>query len=191
LSRDASTNDSVKRFRRIYEAKERGDTNYLIETLRDPDHRIMVAKYLGELGAVEATQPLLRLLDAADPDVRVAAAKALGGLGAREALPQLREITLHDQDDGVRSWAIGALGDIGDPGGVDLLVPVLRDSSWRVRAAAALALGRLGDPKALEPLRATRRELRRSPVEWYLYRRVYNRAIKILRTMEPTSGGSP
>jgi HEAT repeat protein len=93
---------------------------------------------------------------------------------------RLREIALHDEEPFVRSWAIGALGEIGDPEGVDLLVPLLRDSSWRVRGGAAIALGRLSDARALRPLREARRRLRRSPLEWWIYRRGYNEAIEAL-----------
>ena len=180
VSRSPDTTESVQRFLRIHAAKERADAKYLIEALRDPDHRMMVAKYLGELGAVEAVERLLPLLDAADPHVRISAAKALGRLRAWKSIPRLREIALHDDCDGVRAWAIGALGEIGDREGVDLVERLLFDPSWRVRAAAALALRRLGDSSAIEPLRRARARLRHSPVEWYLYRRIYNRTIRAL-----------
>jgi HEAT repeat protein len=177
LTRDASDKDIGERFLRVREAKAQADTKYLVEALRDPDNRSAAAEYLADLGAIEAIPPLMRLLDVADPYVRAAAAQALGRLGAWEALPRLREIAADDQDF-VRSWAIGAIGDIGDPEDVDLLISLLADPSMRVRAAAALALGLFRDPKAAEPLRAARARLRRSPLEWCLYRRLYKRAAK-------------
>jgi HEAT repeat protein len=135
---------------------------------------------LGELRATEASEPLLRLLGAADPDVRIHAAAALGRIGAEEALPDLRQLVLHDNDDNLRTAAIYALGDIGDPEGVDLLLPFLRDSSFRVRIAAAYTLGRLGDSRSIPALRAARPRLLRSPLDWYLSRRVYDGAIDAL-----------
>ena len=74
-------------------------------------------------------------------------------------------------------WATGALADIGDPNGVELILPMLLDRSPRIRHTAALALGELGDPRAAEPLRAARRQLRRNPLHWYLARKIYNDAI--------------
>jgi HEAT repeat protein len=177
---DASVSDYAERADRIRAAKERGDVPYLTEALLDPDHRWLAAKYLGDLGAVEATWQLIRLLEAADPHVRIAGAQALGRLQVPAARPRLQEVASDDEEAGVRSWAVGALGQIGDREDVDLLLPLLDDPSTRVRGAAALALGRIGDPKALAPLRAARWKLRKRPLEWYWHRRVYNQAIKSL-----------
>lgn len=164
----------------IYAARDRGDVEYLTRALIDPENRMFAAEFLGKLGAVEATEPLMRLLDASDRNVRISAMQALGRLRARAAIPRLREVAIGDESDGVRSWAIDALGDIGDEEGVEQLISLLGDPSWRVRAAAAIALGKLGDIRALKPLRRARWQIRKSPVEWYLYRRVYNRAINAL-----------
>jgi hypothetical protein len=71
---------------------------------------------------------------------------------------------------------------IGHPDDLELLLSLLDDPSLRVRSSAALALAELGDRKALEPLRRARRRLRRSPVEWYWHRRLYNEAIGKLRS---------
>ncbi|MGB2875635.1 MAG: HEAT repeat domain-containing protein [Gaiellaceae bacterium] len=180
MTRDPTEADWLKRRLAILAAKDRGDVSYLLGALLDPDHRTLAAKSLGEFGAVEATEPLLRLLDAVDPHVRAEAATTLGQLGAQRALPRLREIALADEEAFVRSWAIGAIGSLGDPNDLDFLLPMLNDPSWRVRAASVQALGRIGDPRALEPLRGARRRLRRSPVEWYLYRRLYSRTINAL-----------
>jgi len=180
LTPDQSTEDWFERRRRIKEAKDRGDKEYLIGALLDPDHRGLAADCVGELRAGEASGQLIRLLDAADPQVRISAARALGQVGAVEALSRLREIAKHDED-GVRSWAVGAIGAIGDPDDFELLLSLLNDPSLRVRGAAALALGRLGDSRAIEPLHAARRRLRRSPFEWYLHHKGYNKAIRKLK----------
>ncbi len=165
----------------IQDAKRRGDVDFLIAALRDPEHRTGVAESLADMGAVAAIPPLIRLLDAADPHVRSTAARALGRLGASEALIRLREIALEDEEAFVRAWAIDALGHLGDARAVDFLLPLLRDDSARVRGATALALGQLGDLRALEPLQVARRHLRRSPWEWYAHGRVYRQAVESLR----------
>jgi hypothetical protein len=113
--------------------------------------------------------------------VRLTTARSLGWIGAEEARPRLRELALEDDDAGVRSWAVSALGDIGSSGDLGFLLPLLKDPSLRVRGSAALALGDLGDPQALGPLRRARRRLRRSPLEWYWHRGAYNKAIATLR----------
>jgi hypothetical protein len=41
-----------------------------------------------------------------------------------------------------------------------------------------MTLGRLADPMSLEPLRGARPKLLQSPLDWFLYRRVYDEAIK-------------
>ena len=66
----------------------------------------------------------------------------------------LREGLRH-ADPGVRRQAALATGRIGDPAGVNLLVPLLADSSVVVRAAAAFALGLLKDTLAVDALLAT------------------------------------
>jgi HEAT repeat protein len=171
VSRRERTDDADERLLRIWAAKRNGDAQYLIGALRDPDYRATAAKFV---------DPLFPLLEAADPHARAAAATALAQLGARQALPRLREMAAHDEESFVRSWVVAALGEIGDPSDVDLILPFVSDPSARVRGAAALALGQLGDVRALEPLWAARKKLRRSPVEWHMHRRVYKQALDAL-----------
>jgi HEAT repeat protein len=176
MSPDFDDRDFHGRYLAIRAARDRHDVPYLIEALRDPDHRATAAKYVADLEADEATPHLLRLLDARDPHVRTSAVKALGGFRAREALPAIREIAASDEEDFVRSWAVDAIGKIGGTDETELVINFLRDPSMRVRAAAALALGRRGDSTALGPLKDAKPKLRKAPLEWHLYRRVYKDA---------------
>lgn len=180
MTSNPAATDLLQRRQTLYAARDRGDSEYLIAALLDPDHRKLAAKFLGDLQVVAATRPLLRLLDATDPHVRVVAIDALGRLGVEEARAPLRELARNDDEAMVRAWAIDALGKFGEAEDVEFLIGALKDSSARVRGAAALALGRAGDERAIEPLRAARRRLRRSPADWYLHRRVYNDAIGVL-----------
>jgi cyclophilin family peptidyl-prolyl cis-trans isomerase/HEAT repeat protein len=66
-------------------------------------------------------------------------------------LAALRDALAHPEP-GVRRQAALAAGRIGDVNAVDLLLPVLRDTTPAVQAAAAFALGLLKDPRALEAL---------------------------------------
>jgi HEAT repeat protein len=182
---DPGERDWVDRRHRILEARDRGDESYLIAALVDPDWRGLAAKSLGELRTAKAVDPLLRLLAASDPHVRASAATALGKIGSTDALPRLRELALNDEEPFVRSWAIGALGELRDPADVELVLPMLLDRSLRVRASAALALGRLGDPRAVEPLKAGRPRLLRAPAEWWLNHGIYDDALKAIRARTP------
>jgi HEAT repeat protein len=129
----------------------------------------------------DAIPALAWLLSAANPHARVAAIKALERLGLPLDLkPRLVEIAKTDLDDGVRSWATSAIGSYGDRELTPLLISLLADPSWRVSAAAVLALGKQGDPSALQPLRLAPRSLRRSPLRFYVYRRLYGEAIRTL-----------
>lgn len=55
-------------------------------------------------------------------------------------------------DEYVRYRMIKALGEIGSPSAVGLLVEALKDRYRWVRFAVANALGKIGDEKAVEPL---------------------------------------
>jgi HEAT repeat protein len=167
---------------RLFDARARGDTAYLIESLRlEPENACLAAEWLADDGVTEAIPSLTRLLDVADPSARIAAIQALERLGLRESIKaRLVEIARTDSD-GVRSWATGALGSYRDRDLTPLLVSLLADPSWRVSSAAVLALRKQGDPSALQPLRLARRSLYRSPARFYLYRRLYSDAIKALR----------
>jgi HEAT repeat protein len=171
---------------RLFDARARGDTAYLVESLRlEPENASLAAKWLADEGVADAIPALIRLFDAADPSARIAAIKALDELGLPDSVrTRLVEIVKTDENDGVRMWAASALGSYGDPELTPLLVSLLADPSWQVSVEAAGALGRQGDPSALVPLRLARRSLRRSPVRFYLHRRVYSAAIKALSHLE-------
>jgi HEAT repeat protein len=163
--------ESDERLRRIFVANANGDTRYLIEALRDPNHRATAAKFLGELKEDSATEPLLRLLDARDAHARAASVRALGDIRAREAVDRLMSIAESDEELFVREWAIDSLGQIGDDRVTPRLTVLLRDPAWRIRRWTATVLGRIGDRRALDPLRTASR------AESPLRRRWYRRAI--------------
>jgi HEAT repeat protein len=177
-ARDES--DREERLRRIFAAKEDGDTDYLIASLRDPDYRHMAAKFLAELAErksfPEAIPALLRLLDANDPHTRSSAALALGRLRAEEAAPRLVGVAQQDPIAWVRAWAVGALGDLRDQRTVPVIITLLQDPDWRVRRSAAVVLGELGDERAIHPLE------RGLAAERWIGRRPYRKALRQLKS---------
>jgi HEAT repeat protein len=160
---------------RVRVAWSEGDSPYLIRALTDPVTRSWAARYLGKLGAVEATPPLLRLLDASNLHARMAAADALGMLGAPEATERLTELAEEDPNEAVRSHAVSALGRIGDQRAVPLLIRLLGSPSRWVRMNAAAALGNVADESAVPAVRAAGRQ------ERFYSRGVYREAIRRMR----------
>ncbi|MDN5338915.1 MAG: hypothetical protein PWQ30_24 [Euryarchaeota archaeon] len=92
----------------------------------------------------------LEALRSSDASIRAAAVAALQSMG-KEAVGYLIE-TLSDPHYSVRIAAAEALGEIGDPDGVEALVQALGDAREDVRIAVISALGRIGDRRAVKPL---------------------------------------
>lgn len=149
----AGSEDTELRLR-LFEARDAGDVGYLLDALRDPRYRFMAAKFLGELRTREAVRPLIQMLRAGDKATRSSAAGALAEIGATEAVPELLERVRVEKDVVPRTWAITALGELGDERAVKPLCELLSDDGILVRQSAAKALGVLGHPDALEALRA-------------------------------------
>jgi HEAT repeat protein len=128
----------------------------LSQTLNDPSEltRLRMAENLERIGAV-ATVPLVETLGAGNPRARVLAARVLGNLRASDARPALRE-TLAGPDEEVptdlRAQATLALGKIGDPEDLPVLLKVSESEEWPVRAQAANALERIGEATTIPAL---------------------------------------
>src|SRR5438876_2845526 len=73
--------------RKVRAARRARDTAFLIEALDYPIEAPLAARYLGELGAVEAVPWLLALLASPDPHARAA---SHGRLETRRNRPSLR-----------------------------------------------------------------------------------------------------
>ena len=82
--------------------------------------------------------------DDASLEVRISAARALGRLGTRAAVAALSRSVAWPEPWQLRAVAVRALGDIGEPGVVPLLLAALDDEVYWVAHNAARALVRLG-----------------------------------------------
>lgn len=147
-----------------------------------PGVRIAAAEGLGEIGGDSSVDALLLILNDADRDVRIAAAGALGQAGdARTILPLIGlfhdgypevrsaaaaavaafghaalgplDAALENPAPKVRVTAVKALGIVGDPRSIPLLVRHLEDPAHEVGVIAARTLAGFGQP-AVEPLSA-------------------------------------
>jgi HEAT repeat protein len=130
----------------------------LILLLKDaPKVRAAAAVALGEFQDPSAVAPLVAAVDLAGGGDRPAEtndanrqiATALGALHAREAVPVLAKLT-RSRDGFTQVAAVDALGDVGDPAGVDALLGVASDPETEPFTVkkTLLALGKIGDPRA-------------------------------------------
>lgn len=120
--------------------------------------RLRVAENLERVGHL-AVEPLLALLK--DVDLRetheagiVMAAKVLGNLHAEDARKVLRTAAIDSASVNVRAQATLALGKIGNPEDLLIVIDRTHDPEWCVRGQAANALGMMGDASAIPSLRA-------------------------------------
>lgn len=126
---------------------------YLLLALQDSDTnvRAYAADSLGKLKYVPAVERLIACLDDPDEHVRWCAAMALGHIRDQRALEPLRKAFLKETDEGVSSWCVWALAQLGDETTFQPLIDYLKSrpkKRWRM----AEALGDLGNPAAVEPL---------------------------------------
>ncbi len=80
------------------------------------------------------------------------AVKALGRIGGQRAEEALLDILIHEDDEYRCGDAIEALGEIGDPHTMNLLLQAAERRSSLIRRRAVKALGGLGEPQVAEPL---------------------------------------
>lgn len=96
--------------------------------------------------------PLTTTLAAQDPAIVEALAPILAAEDRRVLDLAVLGPALEHPDVGVRRTAVVAVGRIGDPRGVELLVPRLRDRDGSVVADAFFALGLLKSPAGVAPI---------------------------------------
>ena len=100
---------------------------------------------LGEIGDIEAVEPLIELLKDEDGEVVRLTVIALGLLKDPRATEPICEVMdrddaniRHEDNPDIRQEAVYALGEIGDPGCIDTLLDLLADKELGYSAAAIL-----------------------------------------------------
>jgi HEAT repeat protein len=141
-----------------------GAERYLRAGLAEGGDQSVQGAFAIALGLVrdpEAVPDLVRLMVGQNsPALRGYAAVALGMLGARESIPEIRALaSARVLDPELQRAAATALGLMGDPQAVDLLVGVIRSAKTEfVMSSAAIALGQIGDHTAVDTLIALLRD---------------------------------
>jgi HEAT repeat protein len=116
-----------------------------------PVVRFAAAMASGELKLEPARKPLIGLVDDVDASVRVGSRFGLHRLGDVSRSHDL-EISAKDPQPRTRGDTALALGLIGEPSAVNVLIPMLADPNSAVRLQVAEALWRLGREDGLERL---------------------------------------
>ena len=138
--------------------------NMLVDAMKDRAVGVRLAalsRLAGLLPDEKAFVAVAESLQDNDPVVKVAAARALGDKREHRAVDALLR-SLADAkgfwDYGLRGSIVQALGNIGEPGVVNVLLAALKDEHPFVRKNAAQALGTLGDKSTIAYLRKASEE---------------------------------
>lgn len=91
---------------------------------------------------------LIHALGHPEPETRIRAARLLGQVGDGRAVPALCDWATRSSDMGFLEAIADALGALGSPEAVPVLIRLLRESWLSVRVRAARALARIGTPEA-------------------------------------------
>jgi HEAT repeat protein len=124
-----------------------------LDRLRRKSTRMDAVARLGEIGAVEAVEPLLRLCRRVKRTDREAIARALAQVG-KPAVKPLARHGLEDKSDDVRrcaAYALALMGRTAQQAGKPLLER-LADKVPGVRLQVIDALGMIGETQAIAPL---------------------------------------
>jgi cyclophilin family peptidyl-prolyl cis-trans isomerase len=105
---------------------------------------VAAIKALAELGALEATAPMLQLVTepSTHPNIRLEAVVALGTLRSTDALPVIQDL-LTDEWTAMRSAALQAAAAIDQQRFIFVLASLEPDRDWEVRSTLATVLGTL------------------------------------------------
>lgn len=166
--------------KRLLAAREEGDLDTLLETLRSNlAYAHVAARLLAHEGDQRAVPLLAELLDSDRASARLAAVRALVTLGPPPGTrARLTEIALDDPLPSAREWACSALTAFDGPETRQLLLALLGDPQRTVRLGAARALASLGDPALAEPIALAQPRLLAEPGRWLLDRRAWKRLVR-------------
>ena len=111
----------------------------------------VILRTLGELTAPQIYPAVLPLLRSDSPTLRKLVLPLLSRHGGQALATSIRVLTRADDDETLRQ-AVIALGELGDPSGVEALIATLEHRNMNIKKAAAVALGQVRSPEAIPRL---------------------------------------
>lgn len=122
----------------------------LSTALKDSNFHVRkaAARSLHQIGSKRSFSQVMDILTCNDANARASAAETLGKLADERAVDDLCQVAATDSCDEVRLEAVGALGAIGSPVAIPVLIALLCNENRRLRASAASALGNIGQNSA-------------------------------------------
>ena len=106
----------------------------------------------GCTGSKRQVHHFMDQLNSENPVIRDHAITQLGTLGQQKAAPVLRKYLSREYPRDTRLLTVRALGNLGDSGSVDLLVPILAEPDTDFKLTVAETLGKMHDPRGIKPL---------------------------------------
>ncbi len=158
LVNSESKGDRIKALNLVRDIEPAMAYGYIKQLVLDKDTRVRYAavSQLASLGTedlVESSAILRdRLVNDPEPDVQAAAADAIGALKIVAAFDDLQHLYQTTPEWLVQFSIIAALGELGEPRGLDLLKTALTSPTALVQTAAIGAIGELGNPSAVESI---------------------------------------
>jgi HEAT repeat protein len=131
---------------------------YIQQLVTDNNTRVRYAavSQLATLGSQDLDLSLTilrdRLVNDPEPDVQAAAADAIGALKLTDAFEDLQNLYQSTPEWLVQFSIVAALGELGDPRGLQLLQTALTSETSLVQTAAIGSIGELGDPNGVESI---------------------------------------
>jgi HEAT repeat protein len=158
LVNSESKGDRIKALNLVRDIEPAIAYGYIKQLVLDKDTRVRYAavSQLASLGTedlVESSAILRdRLVNDPEPDVQAAAADAIGALKIVAAFDDLQHLYQTTPEWLVQFSIIAALGELGEPRGLELLKTALTSPTALVQTAAIGAIGELGNPSAVESI---------------------------------------
>jgi HEAT repeat protein len=150
--------DRIKALNMLREIEPAIAFGYIKQLVTDNNTRVRYAavSQFATLGTEDLTESLTilrdRLVNDAEPDVQAAAADAIGALKLTAAFDDLQHLYETTPEWLVQFSIIAALGELGDPRGLQLLQTALTNETTLVQTAAIGSIGELGDPNGVETI---------------------------------------
>ncbi len=150
--------DRIKALNLLRELEPAIAFSYIRQLVTDNNTRVRYAavSQMATLGGEDLAASLTilrdRLVNDPEPDVQAAAADAIGALKLTAAFEDLQHLYHTTSEWLVQFSIIAALGELGDPRGLNLLQTALTSETSLVQTAAIGAIGELGNPDGVESI---------------------------------------